>query len=260
MGIIESTISSIFFSCKDFLKFLSYKNKSTGEEMNNPEIANSEDMEKFLFLPTAIGIWGSTCKRLFDIFFSAGALTIGLPIFIGLAIAIKLTSKGNILYVQERIGKEGKTFKFYKFRTMYQGADKKINEILLANPDLMAEWQISQKLKNDPRITPIGLFLRQTSLDELPQFWNVLIGNLSLVGPRPYLPEQVQEHLGRKAEKILSVRPGLTGIWQTSGRSHTTFTQRIQMEEQYIDQISFKHDLKLILKTVPCMIFRKGAY
>lgn len=232
--------------------------------MTNSEVASSPD-EQYRFTALQahsdeILIKDIAYKRFFDIVFSSFVLVCGLPLFLAISAAIFLTSRGSVIFSQERIGRGGKSFRFFKFRTMYSGAEESLDELLASNPSLKAEWEITQKLKNDPRITKVGAFLRKTSLDELPQFWNVLLGDLSVVGPRPYLRDQVEKHLGSRAAKILSVRPGLTGIWQTSGRNHITFLQRMEMEEKYIEQKSFLLDLQLILKTIPCMLLRKGAY
>jgi exopolysaccharide production protein ExoY len=134
---------------------------------------------------------------------------------------------------------------------------------LKSDPKLQKEWNIYFKLKNDPRVTPFGKFLRKTSLDEFPQFWNVLKGELSVVGPRPYLPNElptIKKIAGPNVRKMLSVRPGLTGIWQTSGRSYLTFEQRVQLDLDYIGSRSFLFDLQLIAKTIPVLIFPKGAF
>jgi undecaprenyl-phosphate galactose phosphotransferase len=200
-------------------------------------------------------------KRAFDIAFSFLCLIIGAPIFLLIALFIWLTSPGKVIYSHERIGRGGKPFKCYKFRTMYVDADLRLKHILASNPDLNREWELCYKLKNDPRITPIGSFLRKTSLDELPQFWNVLKGNLSVVGPRPVVKQEVEKYFCVKAYKILSIRPGLTGLWQVSGRSDINCYQtRIQLDEYYVDHHSFLLDLKLIAKTIPAMLFSKGAY
>jgi len=199
-------------------------------------------------------------KRVFDITFSLMVMLLGLPIFAFIALAIKLTSRGKVIYFHERVGRGGKTFPCYKFRTMHEDADERLEEMLKNDQDLRSEWETTHKLKNDPRITPIGNFLRKASLDELPQFWNVLRGDLSVVGPRPVVQQEIIEHFGSKAIKILSVRPGLTGIWQVSGRSNTTYTQRIQLDERYVDNHSLALDIKLIMKTIPCMMNANGAY
>jgi undecaprenyl-phosphate galactose phosphotransferase len=199
-------------------------------------------------------------KRAFDILFSLVILITGLPLFLGIALAIRFTSKGSVLYSHERIGRGGIPFRCYKFRTMYADADARLDEILKKDLCRLNEWQQTHKLKDDPRITPVGNFLRRTSLDELPQFWNVLKGDLSVVGPRPVVQEEIVNHIGDKAQKILSIRPGLTGIWQVSGRSDTSYRTRVMLDEKYVDTHSFLLDLKLIVKTIPRMIFSKGAY
>lgn len=199
-------------------------------------------------------------KRIFDILFSSLVLMMGFPIYLAIGFAVRLTSRGKTVYAQERIGRGGKTFKCYKFRTMYPDADARLKEILASNPEYRKEWDFSHKLKNDPRVTPLGVFLRKTSLDELPQFWNVLKGDLSVVGPRPIVKEELEKHLKGRADKILSIRPGLTGPWQVSGRSDIGYQERVEIDEFYVDNQSFWWDFALVLKTVPAMIFTKGAY
>lgn len=200
-------------------------------------------------------------KRGFDILFSLASLIFGLPLFCLIALLILAASPGKIIYSHQRIGRGGRTFRCYKFRTMYANADQRLKELLNSEPKLKEEWERCFKLKQDPRVTPIGAFLRKTSLDELPQFWNVLKGDLSVVGPRPIVKEEVEKYLGGKAAKILSVRPGLTGPWQVSGRSDINcYQKRIELDEHYVDHRSFLWDLKLIAKTIPAMLFSRGAY
>lgn len=199
-------------------------------------------------------------KRAFDILFSVTILVLSAPIMAFVALSVRFSSKGKIVYAHERIGRGGKPFRCYKFRTMYPDADMRLKEILEQCPILNQEWERNHKLKNDPRVTPIGKFLRKTSLDEFPQFWNVLKGDLSVVGPRPVVQYEITKHLGPKAAKILSIRPGLTGLWQVSGRSDTCYSKRIKMDEQYVDSQSILLDLKIIAKTIPSMFFSKGAY
>lgn len=199
-------------------------------------------------------------KRAFDIVFSATVLILSLPLFVIVAASIFFSSRGKIVYAHHRIGRGGRPFRCYKFRTMYPDADIRIKEILEKYPEYRKEWEQNHKLKNDPRITPIGTFLRKTSLDEFPQFWNILKGDLSVVGPRPVVKAELEKHFGAKASKILSVRPGLTGLWQISGRSDTNYQTRILLDEQYVDNQSFLKDLKIISKTIPVMLKSKGAY
>ncbi len=197
-------------------------------------------------------------KRLFDTLFSASVLICGAPIYLFISLLIKFSSKGPIFYACERVGIGGRTIHCWKFRSMSVDAEQNLKE-LLKNPAYACEWQTYRKLKNDPRITTIGHFLRKSSLDELPQFWNVLKGDLSIVGPRPAKQEEIEHFFGAKKDKILSVRPGITGLWQTSGRNQLSYEERVALEEQYVDLRSFFFDLKLILKTCR-ILFSKGAY
>jgi exopolysaccharide production protein ExoY len=199
-------------------------------------------------------------KRIFDLIFTSLVLLLGSPVFLLIALAVKISSSGSIFFFHERIGRGGKPFLCYKFRTMYSDADQRLEALLNENSELRHEWEETQKLKNDPRVTPVGAFLRKTSLDELPQFWNVLKGDLSVVGPRPVVKHEVAKHFGEKAGIILSIRPGLTGLWQVSGRNDMAYAMRIQLDELYVDTQSLRLDLKLIAKTIPAMLFSRGAY
>jgi undecaprenyl-phosphate galactose phosphotransferase len=143
---------------------------------------------------------------------------------------------------------------------MYPDADERLRDILKCCPEKRLEWEKSHKLKNDPRITPIGKILRRTSLDEFPQFWNVLKGDLSVVGPRPVVRAELNKYYKQRAQKVLSVRPGITGLWQISGRSDTSYERRIALDEMYVDERSLLADIKIISKTIPSMISFKGAY
>lgn len=200
-------------------------------------------------------------KRIFDIFFSLLVLLISLPLFAVIICAIKIASPGKAIFMHDRIGRGGKSFRCLKFRTMHTDAHERLQLLLASDAEKRREWKQCRKLKNDPRIIPfIGNFLRKSSLDEFPQFWNVLKGDLSVVGPRPVVADEVAQHYGCKASKILSVRPGLTCLWQVSGRSDTDYTTRIGLDEQYVDTRCLRKDLLLIVKTVPCMLFSRGAY
>jgi exopolysaccharide production protein ExoY len=199
-------------------------------------------------------------KRLFDLGFSLFALLFFLPFGLIFAILIATSSKGPIFYASYRIGKGGHPIQCWKFRTMCSDAEEKLHVLLATNPKFKEEWNTFYKLKNDPRILPIGKFLRKTSLDEIPQFWNVFKGDLSVVGPRPVTAGEIEKYFGSKAEKILSVRPGLTGVWQTSGRSLLTFEERLKLEESYIDSQSLLFDLWIIIKTIPALFLAKGAF
>ncbi len=199
-------------------------------------------------------------KRIFDFIFSLFVLILASPLFLLCMLSVKLSSPGPIFYAHPRIGCKGKPFGCLKFRTMYRDADTKLKPLLASNPTLMNEWKTYFKLKVDPRITPVGRFLRKTSLDELPQFWNVLKGEMSIVGPRPLTAHEVSHYLKDKADKILAVKPGLTSLWITQGRNALSLEERIALEEYYVVHRTFWLDCKLIIQTVLHMIFPKGAY
>ena len=187
----------------------------------------------------------------------------GLLVLIPLTIAVWIANKiskenGPIFYTQERIGQDGKIFKMYKYRSMVIGADEKLKEYLQENEEAREEYKKYKKLKNDPRITKIGKILRKTSLDEFPQFINVLKGDMSLVGPRPYLLRE-KEEINGFFKYITSCKPGITGLWQTRGRSNTTFTDRLTMDMEYYYNHTLKTDIKLIYKTVKNVIKKEGA-
>ena len=194
-------------------------------------------------------------KRVFDLVISTIGLIVLSPIFLILAIIVKLDSKGPVFFAHTRYGKNGKKFKMYKFRTMYENAQDMINDF---TPEQMKEWKENFKLQDDPRITKVGKFLRKTSLDELPQIVNIMKGDLSIIGPRPVIEEELKKY-GENKEKFLSVTPGLTGYWQANGRSSTTYEQRMEMELYYIDHISPKLDFKIFFKTIESVIKKEGA-
>lgn len=194
-------------------------------------------------------------KRLFDLISSLSALIIFSPVFLLLAIWIKFDSKGPIIFGHKRLGKDGKFIKVYKFRSMVANADEVFKNF---TPEQKAEFEKNFKLENDPRITKSGDFLRKTSLDELPQLINILKGDMSVVGPRPIVEKEIPKY-GVYADKMFSVKPGLTGYWQANGRSDTTYEERVQMDMYYIDNRSFGFDLKIIFKTVISVIKKEGA-
>ena len=179
--------------------------------------------------------------------------------FLVLIIAIKLDSKGPVFYRQTRIGRYGRKFYVYKFRTMVENADQVLQTYLANSPELRAEWLATHKLKQDPRITRIGATLRKLSLDELPQLWNIIIGDMSLVGPRPIVDAEVEKY-GKCFNLYIQVRPGLTGLWQVSGRNDTTYEQRVELDEYYVLNRSLKLDLQILLKTVFVVLRKDGAY
>ncbi|OLP18831.1 galactosyl-1-phosphate transferase [Leptolyngbya sp. 'hensonii'] len=200
-------------------------------------------------------------KRLFDIVFSSAVLVLFSPVYLLLVLLIALTSRGSIFYVQERIGRNHKPFDCIKFRTMVANADEILSEMMETSPHLRQEFEDSFKLKHDPRVTWIGQFLRVTSLDEFPQFWNVLKGDMSVVGPRPLVEQELPKY-GKYIDKILTIRPGITGLWQVSGRNDIPYHRRVQIDLYYVNCWNFWMDLWIILKTIRVVLFPKnnGAY
>ena len=168
---------------------------------------------------------------------------------------IKIDSKGPVFFVHKRIGKDGKEIGIYKFRTMVDNAEDLIKEF---TEEQQKEFRESYKLQHDPRVTKIGSFLRKTSLDELPQILNILKGDLSIIGPRPVIEEELEKY-GKNREKFISIKPGLTGYWAANGRSDTTYAERVQMELYYIDNISLKLDIQVFFKTIIAVIRKEGA-
>lgn len=201
----------------------------------------------------------SAGKALFDKLFALTALVLLLPLLVLIALAILVVDRQGFLFSQARVGENGRLFRCWKFRTMAKDADKRLAALLASDPAIRAEWEENFKLQNDPRINRIGRFLRKTSLDELPQFWNVLMGQMSMVGPRPIVSEEIARY-GDRYWAYASTRPGLTGIWQVQGRSDTTYEQRVSMDVDYALSHSLWGDLGIILRTVYVVVFRVGAY
>jgi Undecaprenyl-phosphate galactose phosphotransferase WbaP len=175
------------------------------------------------------------------------------------ALLIKITSPGPALYTHERVGKDGKRFKIYKFRSMCTDAEERLEKLLRENPVYREEWEKNQKLKDDPRITKIGRFIRNTSLDEFPQLINVLKGDMSLLGPRP-VTESEMEKYGEDFLRIFSVKPGMSGLWQVSGRSNTDYAERVAYDSYYLQSWSIWLDLWILYKTIGVVLNKKGAY
>ncbi|MCC0176013.1 sugar transferase [Waterburya agarophytonicola K14] len=204
---------------------------------------------------------GNLIKRIFDIVFALFVLTVFSPVYLILMISIALNSKGPIFYVQERIGRNHRPFNCIKFRTMVNNADRMLETIMEDSEDMREEFQDNFKIKQDPRITKVGKFLRLTSLDEFPQFWNVLKGEMSVVGPRPLVPEELPKY-GRKINTVLTIKPGITGLWQVSGRNDIPYPQRVKIDVYYATSHNWLLDLWIVYKTIGVIIFPRnnGAY
>ena len=235
------------------VKSYSYSSEQAIEEtiINNATTINNKKVK--LYIEKAV-------KRVIDIIAGLVGTILLIPITIGVYIARKILKEddGPIFYDQLRIGKNGKIFKMYKYRSMVIGADDKLKEYLVENEEAREEYSKYKKLKKDPRITKLGNFLRKTSLDEFPQFINVLKGDMSLVGPRPYLQRE-KDDMGEYYKYIIQCKPGITGYWQTTGRSDVTFDDRLKMDYKYYQNRNLKIDLKLLGKTILNVVKKEGA-
>ena len=224
--------------------------KDAVDVVNITTVSTTKTIRKYLYL----GI-----KRLFDIIASLFGLIFLLPIALIVKISYMLTGDfKSIFFSQKRIGKYGKEFNFFKFRSMVKNADEVLFKMLEENEELREEYRINKKLANDPRITKVGKILRKTSLDELPQLINIFLGQMSIIGNRPYLPRE-KEDMGEYFNDILKTKPGLTGYWQVSGRSNCTFSERLKLEKYYSEHCGLKMDIKIFFKTFYVVLLRKGA-
>ncbi len=201
---------------------------------------------------------GLGVKRGIDILAALVFFTVFLPLYVAVAIGVRWSSHGPALYSQSRVGRHGRIFRFYKFRSMVVDSDEVLASFLDSDSSAKSEWDQFQKLSNDPRITRFGRFIRKTSLDELPQFWNVLIGEMSLVGPRPCMPGQ-ERFYGRHWATYCALKPGLTGLWQVSGRNKLTYAQRVRLDARYANEWSLWLDAKILLKTVKVVLTSDGS-
>jgi Undecaprenyl-phosphate galactose phosphotransferase WbaP len=197
-------------------------------------------------------------KRLFDTSLSALLIMLLSPLMLCIAVALKLEG-GSVFFAHVRVGKKGKRFNCFKFRSMVPNADQALNNLLESNPDLQAQWLKEHKLKDDPRISPLGEFLRRTSMDELPQLFNVLKNEMSLVGPRPIVEEELEKY-GLEKSYYLMVRPGMTGLWQVSGRNDVDYDTRVYLDAWYVKNWSLWYDLAILVKTFKVVLLRRGAY
>jgi Undecaprenyl-phosphate galactose phosphotransferase WbaP len=203
--------------------------------------------------------WNLAIKRCLDLSIVLVGGLIILPLALVIALAVRLSSPGPVLYSHQLIGRNNRPFRMYKFRSMVTDADARLREILETNPEYRAEWEATHKLKHDPRITPLGKILRATSLDEIPQLLNILKGEMSLVGPRP-VSESERFLYGEYFDRIFSVKPGLSGLWQVSGRSETSYSDRVAFDTYYLQSWSVWLDLWILYKTVGVVLSHEGAY
>ena len=197
-------------------------------------------------------------KRAFDFVGAISIIIFMMPLLVILVLLLFLLQGRPVLIKHSRIGREGRAFACLKFRTMIRDADQALAALLANDPSARAEWEARHKLKNDPRITPIGAVLRKTSVDEFPQLFNVVRGEMSLVGPRPIVQDEIRFY-GKVIEDYCRVRPGLTGLWQTSGRSDTSYATRVRLDQEYVKQQSLMGDLLILVKTIPVVLKMRGS-
>lgn len=230
---------------------VSESNVIVDEAIVQPNIKEKVEVRKVLY---------KVVKRLMDILGGLVGCVLLVPITVAVYIARKVLKEddGPLFYEHLRYGKDGKKFRIYKFRSMCIDADKRLKEYLEQNEEARIEFEENHKLKDDPRITKLGKFIRKTSIDELPQFINVLKGDMSLIGPRPIVDGEIEKY-GENKDKFLSVRPGLTGYWAANGRSDITYEERMKMELYYVDNISFKLDIQIFFKTIISVVKKEGA-
>ncbi len=233
--------------------------RQAGAEFSDREVMLNYKMPVCLPPPDSEGVSKTAdyeiAKRCMDVIGSGLILLLCSPLFLVLAILIRATSKGPALFKQKRLGANGEVFWCYKFRTMVVNAE----DILKANKKLLEQFEGNYKIKDDPRVTRVGTFLRKTSLDELPQFLNVFQGTMSLIGPRPIVPDEVNKY-GIYADKMLSVKPGLGGLWQVCGRSDSTYSKRVMLDMIYVDHRSLWLDIDLLFRTAWSVVMCRGAY
>ncbi len=247
------TFDRLNFTFRVFPQIISAEGDSDADSLLYPDLSGRFQQDRH----------GLAIKRVLDVIGSLIALTIFAPIFIVIAVLVKISSAGSVFFCQKRVGQYGKEFRFLKFRTMYANNDPRIHQefvakLITGNGDFK-QGNGSYKLTNDPRITPLGRFLRKSSLDELPQLVNVLRGQMSLVGPRPPLPYEYERYQAWHRRRVLELKPGMTGLWQVEGRSRTTFDEMVRMDLKYARKRSLWLDLKILLQTPRAVLTGRGA-
>jgi Undecaprenyl-phosphate galactose phosphotransferase WbaP len=242
-----------------FQRVILIKDRNGSYTLSSLKSLDFSDVLGLQVMNNLLNIWSQLFKRIVDIVGSILGLFFLSP-FLGLALLlIKIDSRGRAFYHQKRLGRNGKTFDLIKFHTMYDHADRILADKLTGDPGMKEEWDRYQKLKKDPRITRVGRFLRKFSLDELPQLWNVVKGEMSLVGPRPIMEDQ-RELYGESFKEYVQVSPGITGLWQVSGRNNTSFARRAELDNEYIQRWSVWLDVFILFKTIKIVFWQQGAY
>ncbi len=259
-GIEKKRLNRLINRCENYIKEIRIVSDFTYLKTIGVEAEYIDELLVMRMANNLLSPVNRMLKGIFDLVVSAAGIVLMLPLFMIVSLLIKIDSRGSILFIQERFGKDGEKFKLLKFRTMYEDSDEKLKEYLHQNPQLQQEWDQYKKLKSfDPRVTRIGKFLRRFSLDESPQIFNVLKGDMSIVGPRPYLVRE-KEEIEQSAAIIFLVKSGLTGLWQIKGRSELNFEARLKLDEFYVRNWSLFLDIIIILKTFGAVLKGKGAY
>lgn len=260
-GLDNKKLMSLVDSIQPYVKHISFVPDFIGLPVGNIEVSSLVD-ESMLIIGVRnnlASVWNRAMKRVFDLVMSLLGMLVALPVGLLIALAVYIDSPGPVIFAHLRVGQNKKVFPCYKFRTMVPDAEVKLREYLLEHPEAEEEWRESFKLKDDPRITRVGRFLRKTSLDELPQLLNVLKGEMSLVGPRPIVRREIIKY-GEYFRDFALVPPGITGMWQVNGRSDTTYDERVRMDSWYVRNWSVWIDLVYLLKTVKVVVSGRGAY
>jgi Undecaprenyl-phosphate galactose phosphotransferase, WbaP/exopolysaccharide biosynthesis polyprenyl glycosylphosphotransferase len=260
-GLERDALLGLINRIQPYVKNISFVPDLIGAPVGNIEVERLFD-EKIMLLKmknNLVSKYNRLSKRLFDITLSVLGLVLVVPLLFIIMVCIYMDSPGKVVFAHKRVGQQGKYFSCYKFRTMVPNAEQVLQQYLADNPAAREEWLDSFKLKNDPRVTRVGEFLRKTSLDELPQIWNVIKGEMSLVGPRPIVEAEIERY-GEYIHDYYLVPPGITGMWQVNGRSDTTYPERVAMDVWYVRNWSVWIDLIYLFKTVKIVLERKGAY
>ena len=260
-GLAKEQLQKLISQVQPHVRNISFVPDLLGTQMMGAEV-NVFFTEAMLMLKTKNQLArrrNRVIKRVFDLLFTiCGGLCI-LPFLLVIAVMVAVDNKGNVIFAHRRIGRDGKEFKCYKFQTMIPNAQEALEKYLAENPEARKEWEESFKLTDDPRVTKLGSILRKTSLDEMPQLWNVIKGDMSLVGPRPIVAKEIERY-GEYFREYAMVTPGITGMWQASGRSDTTYEERVEMDTWYVRNWSVWIDLMYLFKTVKIVFTGKGAY
>jgi Undecaprenyl-phosphate galactose phosphotransferase WbaP len=255
-NLLHSSVGSVFGIWREVLMESSHLAQSLS---NSTEL--EQDPSTYMLnclVPMHLATRGYQTKRIFDVTIAVCLIILALPVFL-LIMLVLCCEEGPVFFSHKRIGLGGRNFDCLKFRTMFWNSDKILAEKLASDPAALQEWDTKRKLVVDPRITKIGRILRKTSLDELPQLLNVIKGDMSLVGPRPIVWEEAKKY-GEDFKYYVAVRPGITGLWQVSGRSNTTFAQRVALDRSYVSTWGLRYDVIILLKTIPALLARDGAY